>query len=225
MKTLRFLSTILCLGLLVGCGSNPDDLARIKELEDSLRNMTNQSLLFDSGRRVTADINGESLNLIASETDIRAYAATITASGQIDSAKAAQKLLKFKIWADLADDGDYNSSIDWTKEVYGSLFTWKEFKAFVDYVRDLRQNGVKIDGIRAYQGSVFHGSSFISDIFLIPTYQKKNIIDIDPDYPSFINDFDKDSENDLLQFIKTEVAVKQLEPIFNTSFPCPNTCP
>lgn len=150
-------------------------------------------------------------------------------SGKISRNQAKKKIQAYKVWRDLSDNGRIDTSLVWTKQIYGFHFTWAELRDFIREVRTLnstRPDSLKINGLRVYLGAnaVLNDPSvlFVPDAVLMPTIKdKENLYDVDPDYPKFLKSFS--STKELLDTLTVESA-NPSDNIFNTSLPCPHEC-
>ncbi|WP_462247598.1 hypothetical protein [Ekhidna sp.] len=220
MKNLSFMT--LCLIILTSCGVSQEEYDNLEKKYNELQAQVSKFNTLNQGNGTIA-FGGDSVSLLPSAASIAAYRATLGNSGKIDSMSAAHKLYNYKLWRDLADDGRRNYSRTWSQEVYGNLFTWDEFWDFAKYVKDLRKNDPDIDGIRVYAGAAFFEKGFIPDVFLIPTKDGKNLIDLDPDFPKIDSLFSSDET--ILEFLQDQVTVRSnSDPLFNISKPCPYEC-
>ena len=215
------LLVIVGIALMFSC-SKPSDLAKIEELRDSIKVLSEngkEKLLADG-----IDFGGEFIKSYASKADLNQYINSVTVSQRIDSISAYNKLIRYKFWRDMLDDNIPNSSINWKDEIYGHLFTWNELNDFIKHVEQLntlRPANNKIDGLRVYHAAEFR-NGFIPDVFLMPTVKSKNLYDIDPDFPSILKSL---SEEEILEIIKTPVNINSDDAILNKSLPCPDECP
>jgi|GEM_PF-2583842 len=212
---MKFTLAILFAFFLFSC----TDKTTIKEKDQIIAKLRRE---IDSLKNPIIRFGGQKINDYSPSSQL-----TVSPSGKIDSLTAARKLLSFKVWKDISDNGKRDSSINWNKQIYGFYFTWPQLKDFILEVRDLNSNlpqNKKIDGLRVYLGANFDKQTmtFVPDAFLMPTQGYKNYVDLDPDYPKFTKNL---SDQDILDLISSDEQGLTDDPVFNKSFPCPSTCP
>lgn len=185
----------------------------------------------DVGFVVTANTR-----LRANQADITAYMRNTIPSKKtfrLDSQTATIKLALYKAWAQLIAGGN----IDWSTANYGYLMHFDSLYNYMDSIKlandKLRSEGnesLVIDGIRIYPGAVQLSSGLCPDVFLYPTINKKNIDSIDEHYNIVKENFEKSIGGDQEEFIRYlggELMKLSAEGGngYNSSLPCPQTCP
>lgn len=195
----------------------------------------NQGQSDQNSAQRTATANSESF-IVTSQTPLRASANHIreymtqvipNKKTKIDNSVAAVKLGLFKYWADEINRVGSKPPVNWTDASYGFLFNFDELYKYMDSIKTANVAAPadkKVDGIRVYLGASHYKSGFVPDVFLFPTNNGKNVKPIDRDYQLRLEKLDNDPQALFEELMAVPLTVGDGSG-FNSSFPCPQSCP
>lgn len=221
----------------------------MKTIKHFLAVMVMASILYSCGcdkQKSTSAVSTESEGFVvtrstpdrASDADIQHYIRTTVPQKKtfrINEGSAFLKLSFYKIWAQRISSQNGNGRIDWENAMYGYLVNFDSLYSYMTYIKGIKDS-LDITGLRVYQGAEHLSSGFMPDVFFYPTTSDgRNIDPIDLDYQKIEDQFfngekmvDDQKFYELIEELKQTYGEDFLGDAgggYNSTLPCPQSCP